>query len=85
MAAGYIKEQNYPGAKPYVDKSFELNVDQYRDRTVRLHLYRGLVLKAEGKRDAAYAEFVKVREGKSLATKAFEDAKKAALEMGKSL
>ena len=85
LAAGHIKEQNYAGAKLYVDKAVELNVDQYRDRTVNLHLYRGLVLKAEGKNEEAYAEFVKVREGKGLNEKAWNEAKKAALEMGKSL
>lgn len=85
LAAGYIKEQNYPGAKPHVDKAVELNVDQYRDRTVNIHLYRGLCLKAEGKTEEAYAEFVKVREGKGLNEKAFNEAKKAASEMGKSL
>ncbi len=59
MAAGYVDENNVLGSKPHVEKAAELNVGQFKDRESYIFLYKGLVLKAEGKNALAKVELQK--------------------------
>ncbi len=77
IAAGLIKQGNLTAAAPHVAKAWELNENQFEDRTVNLHLYRGLVLKAAGKKGEALAEFKKVESLQEKNPKAWQTAKEA--------
>lgn len=83
IAAGYIKEKKYLEASPYVEKAEKLNVDQFKDRTINIHYYKGLVYKAEGKTKKAVEEFNYVRDNQNKNRKAWRGAKKELQEMGK--
>ncbi|EKD42673.1 MAG: hypothetical protein ACD_73C00064G0002 [uncultured bacterium] len=59
LANGYIKEGKRLEAAPYAEKAESLNEHQYADRESYVALYRGQILKAQGKMDEAKAYFQK--------------------------
>lgn len=77
VSAGLIKEGNIAAAAPHVAKAWEFNENQFEDRTVNLHLYKGLVLKAEGKNAEAYEEFKRVESMQGKNPKAWQNAREA--------
>lgn len=83
LTAGFIEEGKPLGAVSYVDEAVRLNTDQFKDRTVRLHYYKGVVLEAQGKTEAALKEFETVRDNQEKNPKAWELTKKELQKMGK--
>lgn len=83
LAAGYVEEEKMTDAWPYVEEASRLNTDQFKDRTIRLHYYRGVVLNAQGKTSAALKEFEFVRANQGKNPKAWELTKKELKKMGK--
>lgn len=49
-----------------VEKALKLDVKQYPDKTIRLHMMKGFVLHAKGRKDEANAEFKIVEDNQSV-------------------
>lgn len=77
LSAGYIKENNFSSANSHVESARQINDNRYPDRTANLHLYKGLVLKSEGKNEEAKTEFKEVEKLQGKNKKAWEKAKEA--------
>ncbi|MDO8519227.1 MAG: hypothetical protein Q7T11_03580 [Deltaproteobacteria bacterium] len=81
-AAGYVEGGNPLEAAAYVAKASKLDKGYYKNRTLRLHYYKGMVFRALGKDAEALKEFEKVRAKKDESKAAWELTKKELEKMG---
>lgn len=64
-----------------VERALKLNVNQYPDKIIRLHMMKGFVLQTKGKKDEANTEFQIVEAGKSVNPGAWKELQRFRLSM----
>lgn len=82
IGSGYIEQRNWAAAKPHLWEAARLNENRFKDWTVRLHYYKGLVLRGLGDKKGAVKEFKKVEALQGDNLPVWQLTKEALAEMG---